>query len=586
MKAQKHYTFYMNDLVLLGDEALALGALHAGLSAGFGYPGTPSTEIMEYLIDNYQKNGNPVAQWCTNEKTAYESALGASFTGKRTLITMKHVGLNVAADPFMNSSLLGIKGGLIIVVADDPSMHSSQGEQDSRFYADFAMIPCFEPTTQQEAYEMVFDAFEVSEKNHVPVMMRMVTRLAHSRAAVHPVAVKQWKQQNELSKGDRTEWMLLPALARKNYEKMIAKQSALLNYSNTTKWNSLTLNSRRDDIAIVTSGLGRNYYLENLEDYTALCNARYDNKGAPSVLHIGALPLPVDLLRKLAASVKNILVIEEGMPFVEKALKGVLPQEITVLGKYSGHLPRTGELNPDLVRTALGLPLHDSMRSFVATNDRVASAVCENLPGRPPQLCKGCPHHDSYSALNKAVEGLVAKVGSNNVAVMADIGCYSLGAVPPLNAVETIVCMGASLGMARGASQAGCKYTFGVIGDSTFLHSGVTNIIDAVSSKTPMTAIILDNSIVAMTGCQKTILPSSQLEPLLLGLGVEKEHLRVLATNPTQLDENARVIAEEAEYRGLSVIIMVRECLEAFRIRTKAEKNAALKAAQSNQEAK
>ena len=193
----------MKDIVLLGDEALALGALHAGISVGYGYPGTPSTEIMEYLIDNHKKNNGPKAHWCTNEKTAYEAALGTSFAGKRTIVTMKHVGLNVAADPFMNSSLIGIKGGLIVVVADDPSMHSSQGEQDSRFYANFAMIPCFEPTTQQEAYEMVFEAFEMSEKYHVPVMMRMVTRLAHSRAVVHPKAEDKMLSENALEKANR-----------------------------------------------------------------------------------------------------------------------------------------------------------------------------------------------------------------------------------------------------------------------------------------------------------------------------------------------------------------------------------------------
>ena len=215
----------MSESVLLGDEALALGAVHAGLSCGFGYPGTPSTEILEFLIDNYEKNGGPLAQWCTNEKTAYESALGASFVGKRTIVTMKHVGLNACADAFMNSSLLGINGGLVVVVADDPSMHSSQGEQDTRYYADFAMIPCFEPTTQQEAYEMMFDAFEVSEKNHVPVIMRMVTRLSHSRAVVHPYSEDKFVKQNELSKGNRTEWMLLPALARKNYNRMLEKQA-------------------------------------------------------------------------------------------------------------------------------------------------------------------------------------------------------------------------------------------------------------------------------------------------------------------------------------------------------------------------
>lgn len=567
----------MSDLVLLGDEALALGALHAGLSAGYGYPGTPSTEIMEYLIENYKNNNGPLAQWCSNEKTAYEAALGASFAGKRSIITMKHVGLNVAADPFMNSSLLGIKGGLIIVVADDPSMHSSQGEQDSRFYADYAMIPCFEPTTQQEAYEMVFEAFEVSEKYHVPVMMRMVTRLAHSRAVVHPIAKEKFIPENKTSKANGNDWMLLPALARRNYDKMLAKQVDLTYWSDNCQWNKLELNPKRTDIAIITSGLGRNYYLENLEDYKTLCEARFEGKGLPSTLHIGTLPLPTESIKKLAKNVEQILVIEEGMPFVEKQLRSVLPQNVKVIGKYSGELPRAGELNPDNVRSALGLPQIKSVATEYLGKNSPLSQMCENLAGRPPQLCKGCPHADSYTAINLAVKSMAEKDGEENVAVMADIGCYALGAVPPYKAVESIVCMGASIGMARGAALAGIKNAIGVIGDSTFLHSGMTNLVDAISSKSPITAIILDNSIVAMTGCQQTILPSSKLESLLLGLGVEKEHLRVLATNPNTHEENARIIEEECNYRGVSVIVMVRECLEAFRLRTKAEKLAQMK---------
>lgn len=567
----------MNDSVLLGDEALALGALHAGLSAGFGYPGTPSTEILEYLIDNFEKNNGPVAQWCSNEKTAYESALGASFAGKRTLVTMKHVGLNVAADPFMNSSLLGIKGGLVVIVADDPSMHSSQGEQDSRFYADFAMIPCFEPTTQQEAYEMMFDAFAYSEANHVPVLMRMVTRLSHSRAVVHPYAEKDFVKQNQLSKADRTEWMLLPALARKNYEKMLSKQAVFTKWSDSNRWNPLSINEKRKDLAIITSGLGRNYFQENLENYTTLCNEKFAGLGLPSTLHIGTLPLPTESLEKICSVADTILVIEEGMPVIEKKLAGVLPQKIKVIGKLTGVLPRTGELNPDSVRKALGLPAHETVMDILVAN-KEAVQVTEILAARPPQLCKGCPHFDSYTAINMAVAELTEKVGKDNVIVTADIGCYSLGAVPPLKAVESIVCMGASIGMARGASQAGVKYTFGVIGDSTFLHSGVPNLVDAISTKTPITAIILDNSIVGMTGCQPTILPSSQLEPLIKGLGVEPEHIRVLATNPNEHENNAKILLEEAEYRGVSVVIMVRECLEAFRLRTKAAKIAKAKA--------
>lgn len=562
----------MKDMVLLGDEAFALGTLHAGLSAGFGYPGTPSTEIMEYLIDNYERNrandaNTPVAQWCSNEKTALEAALGVSFAGRRAVVTMKHVGLNVAADPFMNAALCGIKGGLIIAVADDPSMHSSQGEQDSRFYADFAMVPCFEPTTQQEAYEMAFEAFDVSEKYHVPVIMRFVTRLSHSRAVIHADESKI-RPQNKLEKADRKEWMLLPALARKNYERMIAKQDELVAYTTASKRNPLVLNPKRKDLAIVTGGLGRNYFLENLEDYKAFCEKKFPGLGIPSTLHIGTLPLPLDSLKKLADTAETILVIEEGQPFLEKQLRGVLPQNTKVVGKFTGLLPRAGELNPDLVRKALGLEPNKTALSETAG----IADFCANLPGRPPQLCNGCPHMDSYTSLNNAVAALVEKAGKDNVTVNADIGCYALGGTAPLNAAESIVCMGASIGMARGASQAGVKYTFGVIGDSTFLHSGITNLVDCVATKTPVTVVLLDNTIVAMTGCQPTMLPSSQFEPLIKGLGVEPEHIRVLATNPANREANTKVLIEEAEYRGVSVVIMVRECLEAFRIRNKKAK--------------
>ena len=546
----------MKELVLLGDEALALGALHAGVSGCYGYPGTPSTEILEYLVDEFETRGGPVARWCANEKTAYESALGVSFAGKRSIVTMKHVGLNVAADPFMNSSLCQIKGGLICVVADDPSMHSSQGEQDTRYYADFAMVPLFEPVNQQEAYEMVAEAFELSERLAVPVIMRMVTRLAHSRAVVHVADTA--RAQNALEKGSPADWMLLPALARKNYAKMLDKQTTLREWANDYPRNTLALNPARKDLAIVTSGLGKNYLAENMAEYAELCG----KEGLPSILHVAALPFPADLIRSLAEKVETILVIEEGMPFLERQLAGILPGRVKVIGKLTGSLPRTGELNPELVRAALGLPA----RATALDGFKMPS-----LSARPPQLCKGCPHHDSYSALNLAVERLNAKEGKVSTVVAADIGCYALGAVAPLKAIETIVCMGASIGMARGAADAGYKYAFGVIGDSTFLHSGLTGIVDAVASKTPMTVIILDNSIVAMTGCQPTMLPSNQLEKAVIGLGVDPAHLRVIEAKPNMIEQNAAGFMEEAEHRGLSVIIMVRECLEAHRLRKKKE---------------
>lgn len=554
----------MKDLVLLGDEAIALGAIHAGVSGCFGYPGTPSTEILEYLIDAYERNSRqgtagPVARWCANEKTAYESALGVSFAGRRAIVTMKHVGLNVAADPFMNSALCQIKGGLVCVVADDPSMHSSQGEQDTRFYADFAMVPLFEPVNQQEAYEMMAEAFELSERFAVPVILRVVTRLAHSRAVVRVADAA--RAENPLAKGSSADWMLLPALARKNYAKLIDKQVPLGQWASTWSRNSIAINPARRDLAIITSGLGRNYFEENLEDYRALCG----EAGLPSTLHVASLPLPAELIRKIAEHAETILVIEEGMPFLEKQLRGLIPGKNRIVGKYDATLPRAGELNPDNVRLALGIAPRKTVLDSVSVPE---------LAARPPQLCKGCPHHDSYSSLNLVVSRLNEKEGKVSTVVAADIGCYALGAVAPLKAVESIVCMGASIGMARGAADAGYKYAFGVIGDSTFLHSGLTGLVDAVSAQTPVTVIILDNSIVAMTGCQPTLLPSSQLEKVVLGIGVAPEHLRVIEAKPNMVEENARILQEEAEYRGVSVVIFVRECLEAVRLRKKREANA------------
>ena len=559
----------MKEMVLLGDEALALGLLNNGVSGCFGYPGTPSTEVMEFLIENANGGSDgdaPVAQWCSNEKTAYEAALGFSFAGKRAVVTMKHVGLNVAADPFMNSALCKIKGGLVCVVADDPSMHSSQGEQDTRFYADFAMTPLLEPSSQQEAYEMAGEAFELSEKYNVPVIIRMVTRLAHSRAVVSVAEEKA--AQNPLEKGSSQDWMLLPALAKKGYQALIDAQAPLLEWAENNPRNSLVVNYRRRDIAVITSGLGKNYYQENLKDYAAACG----DAGLPSSLHISGLPLPKALIEKIASEAETLLVIEEGMPFIEKQLRGMIPGKNRIRGKCDGLLPRAGELNPDVVRVALGLQKAETAAE---------SVELPPLPARPPQLCKGCPHHDSYTALNRAVEILNKKEeevgalsdGKTSTVVASDIGCYSLGAMAPLKAIESIVCMGASIGMARGAALAGYKYAFAVIGDSTFMHSGLTGLVDAVAANSPVTVVILDNSTVGMTGCQPTIIPSSRFAEVVKGLGVEDEHIRVLQTTSANSDANAAVLAEEAEYRGPSVVIMARECLEAFRLRKKKEGN-------------
>jgi indolepyruvate ferredoxin oxidoreductase alpha subunit len=531
-------------LALLGDEAAALGAIHSGISAAYGYPGTPSTEILQYLIDEHEDRGF-AAQWCSNEKTALEAALGVSFAGRRAIVTRKHVGLNVASDPFINAALLGIKGGLVIAVADDPGMHSSQNEQDSRFYSGFAMVPCLEPRNQQEAYDMTREAFDVSECFQIPVLLRLVTRLSHARAAVTP---RNAKAQNPVGKTkEKNRWMLLPAFARKNYSLLIEKQKVLEEWSFQHPVNKLT--GSKSDLAIITSGLGGNYYEENLDDFLAM--RKKQEKKPPFHLHIGAYPLPEKKIRKVCEGADEVLVIEEGSSLIAQKLFGIA-------GGSVKPIIQCGELDPDNVRKALGLPARKGIS--IDTGD---------LPARPPQLCQGCPHADSFEAIKKVTESLDPRPGHPDVGINSDIGCYSLGASPPYSVPESIVCMGASVGMAKGAAEAGLKYSLGIIGDSTFIHSGITALIDAVSADTPMTLIILDNSSVAMTGCQPTILPSEKLKQLILGCGVKPDRLLELEAKKQHVDENAAKLKIEIEHRGLSVVIFRRECLEAFRKRQK-----------------
>jgi indolepyruvate ferredoxin oxidoreductase alpha subunit len=527
-------------LALLGDEAVALGAIHAGISAAYGYPGTPSSEIMQYLINEFKKGG-PVARWCANEKTALEAALGASFAGRRTLVTTKHVGLNVAADAFMNAALVKIKGGLVIAIADDPGMHSSQNEQDTRFYANFAMVPCLEPRNQQEAYDMVREAFDVSEKFNLPVLLRLVTRLAHSRAGVVPAKARA---QNPLEKTkDKNEWILVPALARKNYVTLLEKQDKLQQWSNSHPKNTLSGND--SDLAIITSGLGGNYYEENLEDFIDM--RKKQGKKAPLHLHISTYPLPENKIRKFCAEADEVLIIEEGQPFIAQRVFGITGADVKPI-------IQAGELDPDNVRKILGLPPRKSINLNTG-----------NLTPRPPVLCQGCPHIDSYDALNIAVKALDSRPGHPDVGINSDIGCYSLGIAPPWCAIETIVCMGACVGMAKGAADCGLKYSLAVIGDSTFLHGGITALIDAVDANVTMTLIILDNSSVAMTGCQPTIMPSDKIKGLIIGCGVKPERILELEAKPNLVQENAAKMKAEIQQKGVSVIILRRECIEAFR---------------------
>jgi indolepyruvate ferredoxin oxidoreductase, alpha subunit len=523
----------MSEMLVLGDEALALGAIDAGLAVAYGYPGTPSTEILEYIQRYTLKNKSEViARWCSNEKTAYEGSVGVSYAGKKSLVTMKHVGLNVAADAFMNSAMLEIHGGLVLAVADDPGMHSSQNEQDSRFFADFAKIICLEPRNHQEAYDMTIEAFRISELFNIPVMVKLVTRLSHSRSVI-----KRTNSTSVTDKGkaaDKLKWMALPALSRGNWKNLLKKQSLFNKYSSDSKFNKLELNKKFSEFGVITTGLGCNYYFENFENLPI----------KPSHLHIGVYPVPTNLIKELSANVDSLIVIEEGYPFVEKMLNGIINEAIPVHGKLDGTIPADGELNPDNVRSSIGLEPREKQNSETLT-----------LPGRPPQLCAGCPHTDSFKALNVALED------SEESIVTGDIGCYALGALPPHSAIETLLCMGASVGMARGASEAGRKNVVASIGDSTFLHSGIPALIDAASTNTNMTLMIMDNSTTAMTGMQDTIMTSPMIKNLVLGCGVAPEHVRELKVLPKNHEENTGIMKEEIEYKGLSVIITLRECI-------------------------
>lgn len=530
----------MEKKLLLGDEAVAQGALDAGLSGCYAYPGTPSTEIMEYIQKNrLAEERNVHRNWSVNEKTAMEAALGMSYAGKRAMVCMKHVGLNVAADAFINSAITGVNGGLVVTVADDPSMHSSQNEQDSRFYGKFAMIPVFEPSNQQEAYSMTYNAFDLSEKYKVPVMVRLTTRLSHSRSGVETEIVKETKPIR--LPGDMRQFILLPFIARKRYKGLLSNQSHFETESENSLYNQYFEGSDKK-LGIIACGLANNYLKENF------------NNGSPNhpFLKITQYPVPVKLIKKLASDTRKILVLEDGYPFVEEMLTGILNSEYTIHGRLDGSLPRDGELNSDLVAGALGITVPETRK--------IPSLVAN----RPPVLCPGCGHTDVFLALNEAL----SEYGKGRV--FSDIGCYTLGALEPLNALDTCVDMGASVTMAVGAADAGLFPAIAVIGDSTFTHSGMTGLLDAVVKKSPITLIISDNLTTAMTGGQHSA-GTGVLERICQGLGVEPEHLHILVPLKKHHKENVGILEKELKYKGVSVVIAQRECVQTFARRKKQE---------------
>ncbi|MBS1445336.1 MAG: indolepyruvate ferredoxin oxidoreductase [Odoribacter sp.] len=529
----------MQKQLLLGVEAIAQGAIDSGISGVYAYPGTPSTEITEYIQNSQQAiQRNIHREWSANEKTAMEAALGMSYAGKRALVCMKHVGMNVAADCFMNAAITGANGGIVITAADDPSMHSSQNEQDSRVYGKFALIPILEPSNQQEAYEMVRYAFALSETVGSPVLLRITTRLAHSRAGVN---IHEALAENNLRLPDnKRQFVLLPAIARKQYRLLLNKQADFKEASENSPFNHFSEGPDKS-LGIIACGISYNYVMENFEGQCPY-----------PLLKICQYPLPRKLIKQILAECERILVVEEGYPLIEELLKGY-PGDKRISGRLDNTLPRDGELNPDLLAKALGLQVKEG------------AAVPEIVVPRPPALCVGCSHRDVYNALNE----VLSTYGEGHV--FSDIGCYTLGALPPFQSINSCVDMGASITMAKGASDAGLYPAVAVIGDSTFTHSGMTGLLDAVNEHSPITIIISDNESISMTGGQDSA-ALGKIESICQGIGVDPQHIRVLNPVPKNHEELCRIIREEIEYQGVSVIIPRRICIQKARREGKKQK--------------
>ncbi len=516
---------------MLGNEAVARGAYEAGIKFVSSYPGTPSTEITEEIA----KYPEVACEWAPNEKCGAEAAIGCSVRGGRAMTCMKHVGMNVCADPLFTASYTGVNGGLVFCVADDPGMHSSQNEQDSRNYARASKVPMFEPSDSEECRTFTRYAFEFSEKYDTPVIIRLHTRVSHSRSVVdtaepEPAVVKDYVK-------DPVKYVMMPAYAigkhvvvEERTEKIIADVEADPEGAGLHK-----IEMRGTSLGIITDGAAYQYVRDALPD--------------ASVLKLGLVwPLSSKVIKDFAARVDRLVVVEELDPFLETEIKAMGVEcegkdLFTLQGEYTARLIKeklTQEALPESAFDVAALPA---------------------IPGRPPVLCAGCPHKGLFLALKRL-----------KVSVTGDIGCYTLGALPPMQAVDTVVCMGASVGMAHGFDKAtdheASKNTVGVIGDSTFLHSGVTNLMNAVYNDSRITLIILDNSITGMTGHQQNpstgknirleAAPAVSLERLCESLGVRPEAIRVV--DPVDTFECEKVIREELDRDVVSVVIARRPC--------------------------
>jgi len=509
--------------LMLGNEAIARGAYEAGVTVVSSYPGTPSTEITECVARNYQ---DIYSEWAPNEKVAMEVVIGAAMAGARSLTAMKHVGLNVAADPLFTVSYTGINGGLVIVVADDPGMHSSQNEQDSRHYARAAKLPMLEPADSQECKDFVKTAYEISEKYDTPVLVRLSTRVSHSLSTVdleERVAYELKEYKKDIGK-----YVMMPGMARKRHLIIEERMASLKTFAEKSPLNQVYWGDRK--IGVISSGIAYQYAREAF--------------GNVSYLKLGMVnPLPEKLIADFAAEVDTLYVVEELEPFLEEQIKAL---GIKVIGK--DRLPVTGELNSSILREKL-----------LGEGGEAEPLSAGEVPGRPPVMCPGCPHRATFHVLKKL-----------KLTVVGDIGCYTLGALPPVGAMDICVCMGASIGIAHGMEKARGRdfagKTVAVIGDSTFIHSGITGLIDLVYNKGTSTVIILDNSITGMTGHQEnpttgyTIKgePTKQVNLVKLGEAIGIERIKIV--DPFNLRELEEIIKEELAVDEPSLIIAQRPC--------------------------
>jgi len=512
-------------LLLSGNEAIAAGARDFGVKLAAAYPGTPSTEILE----NISKYEEIYSEWSPNEKVALEVAVGASLGGVRALAAMKHVGLNVAADPFFTASYIGVKGGLVLVCADDPGMHSSQNEQDNRHYAVAAKVPMLEPADSQEAYDFTGLALDLSERYDTPVLLRVTTRVSHSKGLVKRTGKRPPKPRKPGFDKNTAKYVMVPTFARLRHEEVEKRTRALRALSESTPLNRVEKGGK--DTGIVTSGVAHQYAREAFPD--------------ASFLKLGLTwPLPEKKIRAFARGVKKVVVVEELDPYLEDAIRAMGVK----VSAGKDRLPICGELSPEVVREALR----------PGKKKRVPAPA--PIPPRPPALCPGCPHSATFYAVKKL-----------KLNVMGDIGCYTLSVAPPLETMDACLCMGASIGMAHGMGKAlgpeAARRFVAVLGDGTFLHSGIASLMNVAYNRGVSTVIILDNRTTAMTGFQdhastgRTLMgePAREVDLEALGKALGIESVRV--ADPYDLKGFQQVLQEEVEAPRSSLIIARRECL-------------------------